>query len=81
MPNEDLTKKFFQDPDWKLIEDMILKHISPLVDMNDIDYSQPAEHVKAEVIGRVLAYNSLIKFLNDSKIVGRPLKEYKSPFR
>ncbi len=67
--------------DWRKIEEMILAHIQPLVDMETIDYKQPAEHVKAEVIGRILAYNSLVKFLSDSKIVGRKLKEYKNPFK
>lgn len=78
---ETLITRFFQDPEWKNVEDMILKHIEPLRDFETIDLKQPAEHVKAEVIGRMLAYNSLTKFLNDTKLVNRPLKEYKNPYK
>lgn len=78
---ETLITRFFQDPEWKNVEDMILKYIEPLRDFESIDLKQPAEHVKAEVIGRMLAYNSLKKFLEDTKLVNRPLKEYNNPFK
>lgn len=77
----DLTQKFFSDPDWSKIEDMILVHIEPLKDMATIDLKQPAEHVKAEIIGRILAYNALLEFLNESKLVGRKLQKVTNPFQ
>lgn len=82
--NEDLRKiqeKFFFDPDWKEIEKMILEYIEPLKDMGTVDTSQPAEHVKAEIIGRTIAYDSLAKFLNDTKMVGQQIKSIKTTFR
>lgn len=80
-PTQIITARFFEDPEWKQVEDMILAHIEPLRDFDTIDLKQPAEHVKAEVIGRMLAYNSLTKFLQDTKLVNRPLKEFNNPFR
>jgi hypothetical protein len=78
---DNLIKKFFSDPDWAQVEKMILDHIEPLLNMTTIDTTQPAEHVKAEIIGRTIAYNSLITFLNQSKLVGRPITPVKNPFR
>ena len=75
-----LTARFFNDPEWKNVEDMILEHIEPMKDFNTIDLKAPAEHVKAEIMGRMLAYNALRKFLNDTKLVNRELKEYKNPY-
>jgi hypothetical protein len=60
---------------------MILKYVEPLIDMNTIDITQPAEHVKAEIVGRVLAYNKLTEFLQDSKLVQREMKKVINPFR
>jgi hypothetical protein len=81
MIDPDLQAKFFSDPDWSKVEDLILNYIEPLVDMNTIDTTQPAEHVKAELIGRTLAYNKLVDFLNDSKLINRKLDKVKNPFR
>lgn len=64
-----LHDKFFTDPDWSLVEKTILDYINPLIEMKDIDITQSAESVKAEVIGRLKAYESLSKFLADTKIV------------
>ena len=75
-----LTARFFEDPEWKNVEEMILAYIEPLKDFNTIDMKQPAEHVKAEIIGRMLSYNALWKFLNDTKLVNRESKLYKNPF-
>ena len=75
-----ITARFFQDPEWQKVEEMILAHIEPLKDFNTIDLKQSAEHVKAEVIGRMLAYNGLSKFLGDTKLVNREMKPYKNPY-
>lgn len=77
----DLEKKFFNDPDWKQIENMLVGYITPLIDMSTVDTKQPAEHVKAEIIGRTLAYNSIVQFLNNSRVVSRPLPVIKNPFK
>lgn len=79
--NDKLYQKFFSDPDWAQVEDLILKYIEPLKDMNTLDLSQPAEHVKAEVIGRVLAYNKLADFLSETGIVQKQIEKIQNPFR
>jgi len=80
MSLQDLQKSFFQDPRWAEVEGLILQYIDPLLDMHTIDTTQPSENIKAEVIGRKLAYDSLMKFLSSTKVVSRQLKEVKDPF-
>ena len=78
---ETLIARFFQDPEWPKVEEMILRYVLPLSDMSTIDLTQPAEHVKAEVIGRIRAYESLTKFLSDTKLINRPIKAINNPFK
>lgn len=80
MSLQELQTTFFQDPRWAEVEDLILKFINPLTDINTIDLNQPAEHVKAEIIGRTIAHNTLKEFLNSTKVVSRQIKEIKNPF-
>lgn len=80
MSLKDLQESFFQDPRWLEMEDLILKYINPLLEMDTIDTSQPAENVKAEIIGRKLAYKSLRDFLDSTKVVSKSLKELKNNF-
>ncbi len=76
-----LTARFFEDPEWKNVEDMIMAHVTPLMDFNTIDLKQPAEHVKAEVIGRMLCYNNMIEFLKETKLVNREFKPFNNPYK
>ncbi len=62
-------QRFFQDPEWHVLENMILDHIKPLLDLDTLDTSKPAEEVKAEIIGRRLHYNALIDFVRSSGMV------------
>ena len=52
MSIQEIQKDFFQDPRWAEVEDLIMKFIDPLIDMNTIDTKQPPEHVKAIVTGK-----------------------------
>jgi len=78
--NDVLRQKFFQDPDWSRVEDMLTSKMEALFDMNTVDLRAPAEHVKAEIVGRTLAYNALAEFLNDTKIVGRAITQKENPY-
>lgn len=64
------------------MEELILEHIKPLLDMNTLDTSKPAEEVKAEIIGRRLHYEALAAFVRSSGII-RPekLPEHLNIFR
>lgn len=73
MPKE-IQKRFYSDPEWYQIEEVIRSFIDPLMDMTTVDTSQPAEAVKAEIIGRTIAYNKLTEFLNQTKLIGQAKK-------
>ena len=81
--NNTVQKRFFEDPEWHLVTEMVEKFIEPLLNMDSIDVNQPAEHVKAEIIGRRLAHKALNDFCEQSKLITRPKKnpEYNNPFK
>ena len=78
-PSKDI-KELTQDPRWGEVETLLESYMKPLMDFNTIDTTQPAEHVKAEVIGRRLAYNALADFLNDTMFVSNKVTKVVNPF-
>lgn len=80
---QELQQAFFQDPRWGGVEELIRSYIDPLLNMRQIDTSKSAEDVKAQVIGRLAAYDQLDQFLNHVKLVNHPKNEISnsSPFR
>ena len=76
-----LLKHFFEHPDWVHMEDLIITYANSLLSMEDVDTSKPGEDVKAEVIGRLKAYETFCKFISDSKITGRPIIKKNNPFK
>lgn len=77
-----LYQKFFTDPDWAEVEKLILDYINPLIEMSDVDVNQPAEHIKAELIGRQKLHKSMVEFLEQTGIVSRKqLTENKNIFK
>lgn len=78
---KELQTRFFQDPQWVQMEELITKFIEPLLDMSTIDTKQPAEHVKAEILGRTMAHKALKDFLDSTKVLTRPAPTpKKNPF-
>lgn len=78
---EDITK-LIKDPDWGKIEKLVTGYAESQLNIRTIDLRQPAEHVKAELIGRINAFNSMIQFLQDTKIVSnKDIKRIKNPFK
>jgi len=66
MENKDRIKalqKFFNDPEWYLVEDMLSKNTESLKDVSTIDLSQSAETIKAIVAGR----QETLKLVEDFK--------------
>lgn len=78
-----IDKRFYEDPEWKQVEQLVESFIAPLLDMSSIDTDQPAENVKAEIIGRRLAYKCLRDFIEQSKLVAKPKQQVENinPFR
>ncbi len=65
-----IREKFFVDPDWKNVEQLIMDYVTPLIEMSDVDLTQPAEHIKAELIGRTKLHEQMCKFLEATGFVG-----------
>jgi len=78
---DEITKIFFEDPRWAQVEELIMEYINPLMDMTTVDTTQPAEAVKAEIIGRTIAYNKLKEFCEQSKLVGQPKRTIPNVFK
>lgn len=75
-----LQQKFYSDPSWKDIEKKILDYITPLLDLTTVNMTQSAENVKVEIKGRMIAHETLTKFLNDTGII-RKKTENKTSFK
>lgn len=58
-----IPKRFLQDPEWYQVEEVVNEFVTPLLSIRDIDISMPAEDVKAEVIGKLKAYEALEGFI------------------
>ncbi len=58
-----IPTRFRQDPEWYQVEEIIKEFIDPLINLLEVDTSMPAEDVKADVIGRVKAYEALQGFI------------------
>lgn len=58
-----IPKRFLDDPNWSEVEEVISEFITPLLSIRDIDVTMPAEDVKAEVIGKLKAFEALEGFI------------------
>lgn len=70
-------RKFTQDPDWALVQDLMKGHLAPLLDVTSIDASRSNDEIASEVRGRQMTIASLSKFLNDAGIVSGPITRTK----
>lgn len=64
-----IPKRFTEDPEWGQVEEVISEFITPLLSIRDIDITMPAEDVKAEVIGKLKAYEALEGFITSKGLV------------
>lgn len=76
-----IRDKFVLDPDWVVIEDLILSYVAPLHSIDDIDTSLDSDTVRAEVIARKVASQKLEKFLTDMGLVKRKHNKPKVSFK
>ena len=63
-----IPKRFFEDPEWYQVEEIVKEFIDPLINLLEIDITQPADEIKAEVIGRRKAYEALEGFIRSRGI-------------
>ena len=58
-----IPKRFLSDPEWYQVEEVISEFITPLLNIRDIDITAKSEDVKAEVIGKLKAFEALEGFI------------------
>lgn len=66
--NEKL-KRLFQDPEWKLVDEMLREYIEPIVNLNSLDLNDTAVSVKGEIRARKQFYHLIDKFLKDAQAI------------
>jgi hypothetical protein len=76
-----ITARFFEDAEWKLVEDMLLSKMSELEEISPKDLEKWAGNVEVEIKARMLCYNILKDFLTETKLVNREVPDYKNKFR
>jgi len=73
-------KKFTQDRDWYLMEDLVKDYLSPLTEVSTIDVTKSNDEIATEVRGRQIAIDGLTKFLNEAKIINGNITTTKTNF-
>jgi hypothetical protein len=61
--------KFFKDPDWKKVEEIINGYIDPLRSIDSIDHTKSAEDVKAQVLAHKTSIKAMESFLDKVGLV------------
>lgn len=64
-----IPKRFLEDPEWHAVEEVIAEFVTPLLSIRDIDITAKSEDVKAEVIGKLKAYQALEGFITSKGLV------------
>ena len=67
--HKDKLKKFTEDPDWILVQQLFEEKIQPLMDVMSINSELTNDQIASEVRGRQITIESLSSFLRDSKIL------------
>lgn len=73
-------KKFTQDPDWNLMEELVNNYLAPLTEIGTIDITKSNDEIATEVRGRQIAIDGLTKFLNEAKIINGNISNTKPNF-
>ena len=70
-----LHEKFFTDPSWGDMEELILEYLAPFRSVMNVDTKKTNDEIATEVRGRQLMLENLDRFLEDSKIITRRLNK------
>ena len=70
-----LRDKFFTDPDWSEMEELIEEYLAPMRDTENIPDNLSNDQIASEVRGRKLIIRSLDKFLADSGIISGRIRK------
>lgn len=76
-----LNDRFFTDPMWPDMEELIREYIDPFKSVLNIKPDATNDEIATEVRGRQLMVENLEKFLEDTKVIrsriNRPLNSFK----
>jgi len=75
-----VNEKFFKDPDWRLVEQLFLEYLRPLLDLTKIDTKRSNDEITADVRARQIAYDRLMDFLIGAGLLKKSATE-KTTFR
>jgi len=64
-----LRDKFFSDPDWRQMEELLNEYLEPMRSVLNIPDDLTNDQLATEVRGRKLTIEKLEKFLSDSHII------------
>jgi len=76
-----LNDRFFTDPMWPDMEELLLEYLAPFRDVKNIKSDATNDEIATEVRGRQLMVEQLEKFLMDTKVIrsriNRPTQSFK----
>lgn len=77
-----IANKFFNDPDWAIVEKMLEGYLEPLTDIMAIDIKdRSADSVMAELAGKQITLKQLTEFLRDCRILGSKINSKPISFK
>ena len=69
LSKQEKLKRLFQDPEWKLVDEMLREYVDPLKDIFAVDLTDTAVSVKGEIKAKKQFYSLIIKFLSDAQAI------------
>lgn len=69
LTQQEKLKRLFQDPEWKLVDEMLREYVEPIIDIKNIDLSDTAVSVKGEIKAKKQFHSLIIKFLADAQSI------------
>lgn len=71
MNSRHVSERFYNDPEWGVVEEILMEKVNQLRDMDEIDDTKHPDEVKAELKGRKKAYQLLLAFLAETKLISQ----------
>lgn len=76
-----LRDRFFTDPMWKEMEELIEEYLAPMRDSDNIPDDLSNDQIASEVRGRKLLTRSLDKFLADVGVISGRIRKDKQSYK
>ena len=76
-----LHDKFFTDPSWADMEELIMEYIEPFKSVLNIPEGLSNDQIATEVRGRQKMVEQLERFLTDSKVITRRITRGETSYR